>query len=250
MGTRRVPSHAWSLRKAERSALAGELAELPIHVRRVVATVLWVQAAFVTAYLAIALVSGGDSPRLLDLDADRTIPEWWSAMLLAGAAAAAGGIWMWSERRHRGWLAVCAGFAFLSLDEVAGIHEAVGETLGDDLLGVSGRAIWPVVYLPLITVVAIITLRLTRRERGARLLVPMGLACLALAVLAEGLSGVVEQNETSSGALRGSIGTVTPIEVAIEESLETIGFGLILAALLVVVLRLHWQRFNRRPDAG
>lgn len=248
MGTRRVPSDAWRLPSSRAGALTDDLASLESPIQRLVRVVVAVQCAFAAVYLVVALVRGTHPPRLIDLDADRTIPEWWSAMLLAGAAAAGFAIWAWARGNRRGWLAVGFGFAFLSLDEVAGIHEAVGASVGEDLLGVSGRAVWPVIYLPLITVIAVVTLRLTRRESGVRSLVPLGLACLALAVLAEALSGVVEQNDTSSDALRGSIGVVTPIEVVIEESLESIGFGLMMAALVTVAIRLHGARFARRDE--
>jgi len=84
---------------------------------------------------------------LFDLDAERSIPTWWasSKLLLIGVTFA---LMLPAWRgRWREWAIVAlaaAAFLFLSLDEVASIHEAVGRRTRSEAFPVSG--LWPFVY--------------------------------------------------------------------------------------------------------
>jgi len=68
-----------------------------------------------------------------DLDAESTIPTWYSAMLLFSVAVCSFGI---AKREsvpvstRRFWRLFGWGFGFMSLDEVACIHEALGQASG------------------------------------------------------------------------------------------------------------------------
>lgn len=70
---------------------------------------------------------------LLSLSGEGNLPTWLASSLLLGCALAAGAIagelpvgapW----RRH--WWGVAAGLAFVSMDEVVGLHEQLGGTFG------------------------------------------------------------------------------------------------------------------------
>ena len=230
---------------------------LPGWARRGAAFAAVAQLVFVAIYVGAYLATSGDPPRPLDLDADGSIAQWASTLLLGSVTAAAIALRrLVPERCVAAWV-VALGFAFLSLDEALGVHEWIGAEAGEAALGVSGRIVWPLIYLPLMLVIAIALLRLAAvLGRFPRNMVWTGLTLLALAVAAEGISGVVEQGEATARSLRGSIDLVVPIEVSVEESLEWLGVAAILIAL-VSVLRIvpvgaGWSRRDRHafPQIG
>ncbi|MGV8909909.1 MAG: hypothetical protein ACOH1Y_13075 [Propionicimonas sp.] len=97
-------------------------------------------------------------------DLEGNIPTWFSSILLflcaerawwvASAARASGNRW------HRHWRGLSFIFAYLSLDELAQIHEQVGVALRESLsLGGVLRFAWVVVAVPLVIVFAFFYLR-------------------------------------------------------------------------------------------
>jgi hypothetical protein len=97
-------------------------------------------------------------------DLEGNIPTWFSTILLflcaerawwvASAARASGDRW------HRHWRGLSVIFAYLSLDELAQLHEQVVVPLRESLsLGGALRFAWVVVAVPLVVVFAIIYLR-------------------------------------------------------------------------------------------
>lgn len=209
------------------------------------------QLAFIAVYVGSYLATSGDPPRALDLDADGSIAQWASTLLLGAVGVTAVAVRHVFPEWRVAALVVAFGFAFLSLDEGVGVHEWIGAEAGE-ALGVSGRIVWPLIYLPLMVVIAYALLRLTTTlGRFARNMAAAGLTFLALAVAAEGISGVIEQGETTAESLRGSIDLVVPLEVCVEESLEWLGVAAIFIALVSAV-RIVPAEFGRlrkhQPD--
>jgi hypothetical protein len=93
--------------------------------------------------------------------------------------------------RRRG-VALAIGTAFISFDDTVVLHERLGfEITG--ALGISDsymRVAWPILYAPLLAVVAVLLVQLARDARGPYRLVLAGLIGLAAAVALE-MAGVV-----------------------------------------------------------
>jgi len=162
----------------------------------------------------------------VNLDAEANIPTWWSSVLLLGVSVSALAIWASSKRtedpgRSRWhWLVVGGGFLAMSMDESAVLHERIGGWVGDHIDAVrdSGFFIWPVVFLPAMIVVGWAIVRTARDlDRPLASLALSGLPLLALAVIAEELSG-------------GGAELRSPVETLIEENLEYAAIGLVLVA--------------------
>jgi hypothetical protein len=126
------------------------------------------------------------------------------------------------EQRIRG-AAVAAGAAFVSFDDAAFIHERISFRLADELEISSSyvQLIWPVLYLPLLVVLAALLMRLARATREAHRFVVLGLTLLGAAVVLE----VVWHAIVRAGYEEGSAPWV--LEVVIEESAELVGWILI-----------------------
>ena len=119
--------------------------------------------------------------------------------------------------------------AFFSLDDIVSIHEWLGR-LGTDALGVSSDhsgLIWPFLYLPLLTIVALGFVRIGL-ESGDEVLMLLlgGLGLLATGIALELLSPVIQAV---------GLDRVVP-EVVIEEGAELMGWGLVATGLLVAVV--------------
>ena len=102
---------------------------------------------------------------LLGMDNERNVPAWSSTVLLAAIALsclevarrlfAERGRWRWH------WLALSAGFAYLSLDEMAGLHERLSELPVRAVVGPQNYA-WVVVAAPLAVVAGLLFVRFLR----------------------------------------------------------------------------------------
>ena len=121
---------------------------------------------------------------LFALDAERNIPTWWASakLLVVGLTL---GIMVPAIRalRWREWVVIAVAavaFGFLSLDEFASLHEALGRRTRTDLLPTTGA--WPFVYGGLgLAGAAWLVLagrRLWTREPGAAAGLIGGLVCL------------------------------------------------------------------------
>lgn len=178
------------------------------------------QAALCGAYLAGLAM--GDAPAVLDFDLEANLPTWWSSVVLLAIAAACAGIWAIGRAEgapRRRWLLASLGFAGLSLEEVAQVHEQVGVLVGGGREAVS---VWPLAYLPILVVGAWIVVRcLADLRRPLALVAGTGLA-LYVVVLATELAAI-------SADRRGAA------QVLIEENAEFLGTTLILLALAMTI---------------
>ncbi len=107
-----------------------------------------------------------------DVDEEQNVPTWFSAMLLLISALllfTIAGVKRDEQSADVGyWKALAIGFVWLSLDEVAGIHEILN-TVPDELRGDSEFS-WTYIGAPVFVIVALLFLRflfrLPRRTRN------------------------------------------------------------------------------------
>ena len=180
------------------------------------------------------------SLKLLRLDDEATIPTWYSSMQLLlcsvllfleawHAIAARSKQWM-------GWLVLAIGFMFMSVDEIATIHETIGSKLKDALHTTGFFAFgWVLVALPVLVIVAVLLARFIVRLPGAS----RALFLASGAVYVLGAVGL----EMLGGPVFEAGGVNAPQYVAIvvlEETLEIVGVSLFLTALLL--LHAHRER--------
>lgn len=189
--------------------------------RHLLTVLLCAQVLLSVSYAAAEI--SGRTVEMLDLDGEANVPAWWGATLLALIGAfclligtvtpAAGARWP--------WVVVGGGFGFLSLDEVTQLHERVGSAMGDEG---GTRSLWVLAYLPLLLLGATALLRVTRSVgRRPRYLMRAGLVAMAMAVMAEAISGALTD-------LRN------PVQVLVEENAEMLGSGLILTAVVTTLI--------------
>ena len=173
--------------------------------------------------------------RYLHLNADDELglAAWVSSAATFAAAFAALVLALMPEQIDRELLALAAVFAFFSLDDAVVVHERLGEKVGDALgVGESAeRLVWPVLFLPLFAIAAVLLVRTARRlpEELGRL-VSAGIALLVLAVATELVSSALYQ---LADVERGS--WPDTVEVVIEESAELGAWILLATALLAAV---------------
>ncbi|WP_432544581.1 hypothetical protein [Kineococcus sp. SYSU DK002] len=215
--------------------------EVTISPRRLLLGLLAVVAALTLtsyAFLLLTVGLGVDAPvvvsarKFFDVNAETNLPSWFSAVLLtvtglvtcdAGRRAFAGRQpWRWH------WTVLGAGFCYLSLDELVGLHERfVGPMTA--LVGDGGvfKYAWVAAALPAVAVVAVLYARflaaLPRRTAGLVLLGgalyvggSVGLEMVANALSDAGLS--------EQGLLLGTLQTL-------EEACEMAGPALFLAVV-------------------
>lgn len=135
-------------------------------------TALLAATAVVLALLGLAVgvargASASDLPRIVrrfGLDAENSVPAWFTGSLLllcalslwttAGDTAARGERYVWH------WRVLALAFAYLSLDEVASLHELANEPVREalDLGGVLNLS-WVVVAVPLVALFGLAYLR-------------------------------------------------------------------------------------------
>lgn len=176
----------------------------------------------------------------LDLDAEAS----WFGKLAAAAAVTAGCLLLTGvgpRPLHGRSRAILGGLlVVLGLDDLLVIHERFGwrvaHALGrdDDTL----RLAWPILYLPLLAVVALLLVRLSRGlppVHARALRVALGL--LAVAVAAELVSFLLKEAGFANGSFPDTI------EVTIEEGAELAGWTVVvLAVALADGSRRPWRR--------
>jgi hypothetical protein len=129
---------------------------------------------------------------------------------------------------------LAAGLAYLSVDDMFAIHERISTRLDLDLFGIDdmGRALWPVVYLPLIGACFLMLRFVGSTLRPApRRLLRLGLALLVVAIALEMFTLLLVNIGIATGNL------AYECEVAVEEGAELAGWMLIGVALAATVLR-------------
>lgn len=206
-------------------------------VRRVVYALLAIDVVLVASHVVSALVLGF-SLRLTDLDAELNIPTWYSATKLTLVALAFAGIALLRDSGERWTRAILLApaflFAFLSLDEAAGIHETLGRRI-DLVVGVAREdtvlhrtSFWMFVLgPPLILAMAVIGMFYRRLLQPPAEIV--GLAVVGVCVfLAGALAVEIAWNFVDAHHWQVA-------QVALEEGMEMIGVTMILAAALFLL---------------
>jgi hypothetical protein len=181
--------------------------------------------------------------RLFDVNSEANVPSWFSSLLLAGGALAAGLVAAMVRRvggrdaRH--WAGLAALLLLLSLDEVAALHERLrgpaATVLGDAARGPL-RVAWVVPGLLLVLVVGIAFVGFVARLPAGtrRPVVAAGGLFLAGAVGVEAISGMVLEAQGDRALYL--------LVTAAEEGLEMSGSVLLLYATLRVL--------HLRPEPG
>jgi hypothetical protein len=168
--------------------------------------------------------------RNMDADADGNALSWAASVAIFTAALGAFLFSLFPSVPTRRFVALSAAFVFFSLDEVAAIHEKLASVSvhGLDVATSVGRALWPILYVPLLVFVVISLWRLAAtvpdRIRSAILL---GLALLAAAVVAEAMS-TLWWNEDSRPL-------IDDLEVAVEEGAELGGWIFVATAFAAIL---------------
>lgn len=171
---------------------------------------------------------------IFDVDAETSIPNWYSAVALAVSAALLAATAAASRARKQtrdlpAWTALTLIFTFLSLDEIAGIHERVGRRL-HYLLHLDGffRFAWVVPALVLVALVGATFLPFLSRlpARRRRQFVAAGLIFVGGAV---GMEMIGAKVYTAAGE---NLTLAFVVCYHLEEFMEMLGIVLFNAALI------------------
>jgi hypothetical protein len=227
--------------------------------RRLLFWLLGIELAFACVYVVLHIWFGdtrwGPLTPWFDLDAEVSIPAWFSTVQLALVAAVL--FLAAANNRQAGRLpsshliVAGAGFLFLSADEGAAIHERItgaAKALGFDWLlfeGVHGAwiTVYAVVALALFALVARPLLRAARRYPRESRVAAAGAGLFAGgAVGLEILSYKLLRDDTQSVAYK--------IEVAAEETLEMVGASVMLYAALLLARKVSSSAAIVTPRSG
>jgi hypothetical protein len=183
---------------------------------------------------------GNEPPRIVEavsvffnLNAEHSAPTWFSSSLWLLAALLGLSASSRSSRQvdRRRWRSLAALFAFLSLDESAGVHEKMGSLLGDHIaLTGALHYVWVLYGILFLVIVALFYARFVASlPRAVTVLILAGaLVFLAGALGVEMLSAAVESGTTEFPA-----GLNWPRAIALEETLEMLGVVLVIQGLLL-----------------
>ena len=198
-----------------------------------------------------------------NLDEENNVPTWFASMLLAlvGFGFAFVGLMKYQERdRHyRQWFAIALIPLFLSLDDMAQLHEALSSPLSDEY-GFGGllRWAWIVVAIPVVLVLTVLFVPFLRRLPGRT----MALLLLGAGVTFSG-GVILEMFEGWRVDSSGHGGLLLFSMVTVQEMMEMIGSIIALYAVIDYAagyrpeLVLHVERDelpftieSRRPLSG
>lgn len=179
-------------------------------------------------------VYSADLPQAVErfgLNAENSVPAWYSGSLLLLCALALWGVARATSTSRRGyvwhWRILALAFAYLSLDEIASLHELANAPVREalDLSGILYLS-WVVVAVPLVAVFGLAYARFLFHlpARTRRLFVAAAALYLTGAVGLE-LPGSVLYEQT------GSAGLPYAVISAFEETLEMLGAVLFLYAV-------------------
>lgn len=173
--------------------------------------------------------------RYFSFDTELSLPTWFSVLLLAACAGTLGGIardaHLSGARFERHWWVLAAGFAYLSVDEFAQMHESliprVQQALGASDLFYYG---WTFVAVPVLVVVAVAFMGFLRHlpPRTRRRFIIAGSLYVGGAVLLEALGGWYRSTIVWPDLAWGLL-------VTLEELMEMSGTALFFVALLAYV---------------
>jgi len=197
----------------------------------------WIAAVDTVVILlhVVNRVSGVDK-RLFDLDLEANLPTWVSSLQFAAVAGCAFVLARFAVRRQRyGWATLSAIFAFLSLDELALLHEELVDRISRDP---SGDAwFWPVFFVPLGVAALVATAVVVgdvRRLGGSPVLVVASFAILATSLVLD-----------AAATQFVDIAWLFEPEIVLEEACELFGTALLVAGLLPLATR----RLRAQPAA-
>ncbi len=213
-------------------------------------------AFFVADHLTGHPLGAGWVSQFFDLEYEQNLPTWFASVQLAIAALLLGIFVVyrsWHERR-RTWLplAVPAAVLFMSLDEIAEIHEKIGYK-SDVLLPQGSRAVTPFPYtgiwmfllaVPFLVVTLIVFRRLIRgsviRASSFRRIL------FGFVLLIAGAAGVeVWANFTFDNP------AIHLVQVSLEEGLELLGGTTIVWGAIELLaassIRMEWRPVDSEP---
>lgn len=166
--------------------------------------------------------------RIFDVDAEGNVPTWLTSVILLICAIALWDRGRSADRWRRHWRALAMGFGYLSLDEVAQLHDR-GRVLAEMLVETRGILTfgWVIFAAPVLVVVALAYLRFLRALPG-----PTRTLVLAAAVAYVGGAFGLELVGGWVWDTGGGRNTVPYLLVtSAEELLEMLGGVLLLRAL-------------------
>jgi hypothetical protein len=218
-------------------------ARVGIHALRVPLALALVSIALAVAYLLTDWMLrsyGTDVPRIVELvsgffnlNAEHSAPTWFSSSLWLFAALLAVSAASQSRRDHdrRRWRSLVVLFAFLSLDESAGVHEKMGNLLGDHIV-LSGAFyyVW-VLYGMLFLLVMV--LFYARFVASLPRIVTVLIGCAAFVFLLGALGFEMLSAAVESGSTGFPAGLSWPRAIALEETFEMLGVVILIQALLL-----------------
>lgn len=214
--------------------------------RRIATLLALAIALLVAAHVALKIaqehVGGLDrTMRLFDLDEEANLPTWYSTIALLAAGLLSAVIAFLGRRRHPGelrfWAGLAAGFAYLSIDELAMLHDKFGGTLATSL-GVQGhgwtRYVWVVPALLAVSVLAITYVGFVTRlpARVRRLAILAGVLYVGGAVGCE----MIGARLVALGGPAALTSAAYTVEVIVEETLEMTGVAVWIYAQLIYLV--------------
>jgi hypothetical protein len=169
---------------------------------------------------------------IVNADSDTGAFAWASSVATFGAALLLSLFAIVRPTRTWPLVALAGAVAFMSLDDMVGLHERVS-ALGTDLGAIEhfARIFWPVVFMPLLvaTFVGIVGVAAGLRAAPARALL-VGLALLVAAIALEMASPILFALGSDHGE------PAYELEVALEEGVELAGWILVSAGLAAALL--------------
>jgi len=168
----------------------------------------------------------------LDLDREGNFATWFSSAQLALAGLAA--MTLAALRRKRGWLWIGFGLFYVSLDELAQLHEWVGVMMWRSHLTL-GFIVppypWVLIFAPPLLVFGVWMIGFVRRELADQ---PKLFKLAALAVV---LMAISLPLEVLGGHFEATSGRMLRLESTFEETFEMLGESLLLYVMLRFVVR-------------
>lgn len=182
----------------------------------------------------------------LDANAEGNIWTWTSVVATFGVALGAALHALGRPQRRRLYIVLATSAAFLSADDLVGVHEWIADAI-IVRLGISqtwDSFIWPVLYLPLMAGVVVVLLHVTRGAAAPiRRQAIIGLGLLGVAVAAEFLSAPWSNSGSS---------WINAAEGGVEEAFEQAGWTLLASSTLVMGIwaLLADEPLSRRGHSG
>jgi hypothetical protein len=208
-------------------SIAADLGDRGVHVALGLAACIAVLAILGGIDGIVTPIHPFDAMAEMDLDRSLSeaiaIPAIFSGFLLFAASSLAIVVATHSERFP--WVAIGAFFAFMGVDELAGIHERLGTLVG---------AAWEIAYIPIVLVGGVFWLWTLARMWQFDSERVLWLGGASAWILAQALEATVLSGD-ESWSLIGELSLV-------EETLEMAGSSMFLMALYLVARRLAAQQ--------